>query len=260
MNAGPLIAAAVLAATLVLRRARLGRRSLYLGAAAVVVLVVWRSGVLELPPPGQIARDLGSVLGPYTYFVVGLMALLETAGALGLVAPGELAVIIGGVTAGQGHTDLVTLIAVVWGCAFTGDLISYSLGRRLGRGWLIRYGPAVKLTPARLEQVESFLARHGGKTIVLGRFVGVIRALAPFVAGSSRMPARRFVPASFAATGLWSSTFCLLGYVFWESFDQAVEIAQEGTFAFVAVLATATGVILLYRRRRKRVPAGTTPR
>lgn len=260
VSAGPLIAAAVIAVALVLRRAHLGRRSLYLGAAAVVVLVVWGSGVIELPQAGQVARDLGGALGPYTYLVVGLMALLETAGALGLVAPGELAVVIGGVTAGQGHTDLVTLIAVVWGCAFTGDLISYSLGRRLGRGWLIRYGPAVKLTPARLEQVESFLARHGGKTIVLGRFVGVVRALAPFVAGSSKMAARRFVPASFVATGLWSSTFCLLGYVFWQSFDQAVEVAQEGSLAFVAVLAAVTAMVVLYRRRYRRTPAGSRPR
>jgi undecaprenyl-diphosphatase len=108
--------------------------------------------------------------------------------------------------------------------------------------------------------VESFLARHGGKTIVLGRFVGLVRALAPFVAGSSKMSARRFVPASFVATGLWSSSFCLLGYVFWQSFDRALEVAQEGSLAFVAVLAAVTTVVVLYRRRNDRTPAGSRPR
>ena len=70
-------------------------------------------------------------------------------------------------------------------------------------------------------QVERFLERHGRKTIVVGRFIGPVRALAPFVAGSSRMPAARFVPATFVAAGIWSATFSVLGYLFWHSFAQA---------------------------------------
>jgi membrane protein DedA with SNARE-associated domain len=217
-------------------------RLLALGAGAALVGVDLEA----------IARGIGATLGPFTYPAVGLMALLETGAGVGLIAPGELAVVIGGVTAGQGHTELVPLIAIVWICALTGDLISYALGRRLGRPFLLRHGPRVKLTPARLTQVETFLARHGRKTIIVGRFIGLVRAITPFAAGSSKMPARRFVPATLLAAGLWSAAFSVLGYLFWHSFDQAASIAQQGTFALVALVVVVIAATIGYRRLRRR--------
>src|SRR5271170_5712853 len=87
---------------------------------------------------------LGSTLGPWTYVLVGVMAFLETGAGIGLVAPGELAVILGGVAAGQGEVELVPLIALVWVCAIGGDTLSYVLGRRLGRGFLLEHGHRIK--------------------------------------------------------------------------------------------------------------------
>jgi undecaprenyl-diphosphatase len=189
------------------------------------------------------------------------MALLETGAGIGLVAPGELAVVIGGVTAGQGHTSLPLLIALVWICAFAGDLTTYTLGRRLGRDFLLRHGSLIKLTPARLSQVETFLGRHGGKTIIVGRFIGLVRAIAPFVAGSSRMPARRFIPATFVAAGVWSAAFTALGYVCWHSFDQAADIARRGSFALIGLLAAIGIAMVVYRavRGRHRAPGTGSP-
>jgi undecaprenyl-diphosphatase len=250
MKAGALIAAALIVAALVIRWQRLPARIRGLGGVAVAALVAWGSGAIHLPSLETIAREIGATLGSYTYGVVGLMALLETGAGMGLIAPGELAVVIGGVTAGQGHTELVLLIAIVWACALAGDLTSYALGSRLGRDFLLKHGHLVKLTPTRLEQVESFLSRHGGKTIIIGRFIGLVRALAPFVAGSSRMPARRFVPATFVAAGIWSAAFSVLGYVFWQSFDHAAAIAKRGTFAAIALVTAIAGLILAYRTLR----------
>jgi membrane protein DedA with SNARE-associated domain len=252
MKPAVLAAAALGAAALAVRRRRLPARARAAGIVATLALAVWGSGFVELPKLETVARDVGATLGPYTYAVVGLMALLETGAGIGLVAPGEMAVVIGGITAGQGHTDLVALIAIVWTCAFAGDLTSYTLGRRLGRSFLLRHGHLVKLTPARLEQVETFLARHGGKTILVGRFIGLVRALTPFVAGSSRMPAGRFVPATFLAAGIWSAAFSALGYVCWHSFDQAAAIAKQGTFALVAVVVAIVGVMIAWRALRAR--------
>jgi undecaprenyl-diphosphatase len=247
------LAAAVLGITaLSIRWRRLPGRLRAVGILITLGLAVWGSGLVELPKIETIARDIGAALGPYTYVVVGVMTMLETGAGVGLVAPGELAVVIGGVTAGQGHTDLAALIAIVWACAFAGDLFSYVLGRRLGRSFLLEHGHHIRLTPARLQQVETFLARHGGKTILVGRFIGLVRALTPFVAGSSRMPARRFVPATFVAAGIWSASFSLLGYVFWQSFDEAAAIAREGTFALIAFVVAAVGVIVAWRALRAR--------
>jgi undecaprenyl-diphosphatase len=247
MRPAPLVAAALILAVLVVRWGRLSPRLRVVCATAVFASAAWGAGFVHPPSLETMARDTGSILGAYTYAVVGVMALLETGAGIGLVAPGELAVVIGGVTAGQGHTTLLILIAVVWACALAGDLTSYVLGRRLGRGFLLEHGHLIKLTPARLAQVEAFLARHGGKTIVIGRFIGLVRALAPFVAGSSRMPARRFIPATFVAAGIWSAAFSVLGYVFWRSFDQAAAIARQGTVALVALVAIAVGAIVAYR-------------
>lgn len=215
--------------------------------AAVLALAAWGSEVIHLPDLATIATDIGATLGPYTYAVVGVMALLETGAGIGLIAPGELAVVIGGVTAGQGRTNLVALIAIVWASAFAGDVISYVLGRRLGRAFLLKRGHLVKVTPARLGQVEAFLGRHGGKTIIVGRFIGLVRALAPLVAGSAGMAARRFIPATFLAAGIWSATFSALGYVFWRSFAQAAGIAKRGSFALIALVTLVVAAMLAYR-------------
>jgi membrane protein DedA with SNARE-associated domain len=209
------------------------------------------AALVSLPNLETVAQDIGGELGGYTYLVVGLLALLETGAGLGLIAPGELAVVIGGVTAGQGHIELSALIAIVWACAVTGDLLSYALGRRLGRAFLLTHGHLVRLTPERLDRVERYLARHGGKTLIAGRFIGLVRAVAPFVAGSSLMPARRFIPATIVAAGLWSASFATLGYVFWQSFDQAAAIAKDGTLVLVAVIATVTLAVIAYRRLRR---------
>jgi undecaprenyl-diphosphatase len=94
--------------------------------------------------------------------LVGALAFLETGAFVGLLAPGETTIIVGGVVAGQGQIDIVALIAIVWACAVAGDVTSFLLGRRLGRAFLVRHGPKVQITPERLRQVEDFFARHGG--------------------------------------------------------------------------------------------------
>src|SRR5918998_1420532 len=98
-----------------------------------------------------------------------VLAFLETGAFVGLVAPGETVVIAGGVVAGQGEIELLPLIGIVWACAVLGDTTSFYIGRRLGRPFLERHGPRVKITEERLQQVESYLQRHGGKTILIGR-------------------------------------------------------------------------------------------
>ncbi|MFZ0379045.1 MAG: hypothetical protein WAL38_14545, partial [Solirubrobacteraceae bacterium] len=85
-------------------------------------------------------------------------------------------------------------------------------------------------------------------------------AVAPCVAGSSRMPAGRFIPATFIASGLWSATFSLLGYVSWQSFDRAAELARDGTLVVAGVVLVTVGVVVFCRRRRRRRrQMGVTP-
>jgi membrane protein DedA with SNARE-associated domain/membrane-associated phospholipid phosphatase len=254
VSAGQIVAAAlavlIVAGAVWRRRSLSGERKL-LAAAAVIVLAVYASGVLsELPDPKEVIGDVAEALGAWTYALVGIMAYLETGAFVGLVAPGETVVIAGGVIAGQGEIDLIPLIGLVWVCAVLGDTTSFYIGRRLGRSFLERHGPRVKITHERLEQVEGYFDRHGGKTILIGRFIGLVRALAPFIAGASGMAYRRFLPYSVVGCGLWATVFCVLGYVFWRSFDQVAHIAGQAIFGFGLTVAVAVGIVIAYRRRR----------
>jgi membrane protein DedA with SNARE-associated domain/membrane-associated phospholipid phosphatase len=230
------------------------RRRIALAAAALVAVavVLLASGALvDLPDPKTIIEDIALALGNWTYALVGVLAFLETGAFVGLVAPGETVVIAGGVVAGQGEIDLLPLIGLVWTCAVLGDTTSFFIGRRLGRGFLERHGTKVRITPQRLRQVEGYFARHGGKTILVGRFIGLVRALAPFVAGSSGLAYGRFIPFSVVGCGLWGALFCVLGYLFWQSFDRVAQVAGQATFAFGVTAAVVVGGVWAYRRLRR---------
>jgi undecaprenyl-diphosphatase len=250
MKTGPLVAAVLLAVFLVLRRRKLEPTLLVGGAIFVVGLLVYGSGLVQFPDVKKLVEDAGNKLGKWTYLVVGVMAFFETGAFVGLIAPGETFLIFGGVVAGQGTISLVTLIAIVWTCAVLGDLASFFAGRRLGRAFLVKHGPKVSITEERLHTVEAFFDRHGGKAIFLGRFVGVVRAVNPFLAGSSGMPLRRFLPYDVIGAGAWATMLLVLGYVFWQSFDRVLHYAQQGTLALGTTIVVLVVVIWLYRHLR----------
>ena len=223
-----------------------------LAAIAAVVALLYTTGAMpDFPDVEQLIEDVATTLGSWTYLLVGVLAYLETAAFVGLIAPGESVVIVGGVIAGQGEISLLVLIGIVWTAAVLGDTTSFFIGRRLGRGFILRHGPKVKIDESRLEQVESYFERHGGKTILIGRFIGLVRALAPFVAGSSGLAYRRFFPFSVIGCGLWATVFCVLGYVFYESFDKVANVAGKATFGFGVTVALIAGGVIAYRRLRK---------
>jgi membrane protein DedA with SNARE-associated domain len=202
--------------------------------------------------PEALLDSLGNGLGPWSYAVVGVLAFLETSAFVGLIAPGELAVVLGGVLAGRGQMQLPLLLGVVWAAAVAGDGCGFLLGRRLGRPFLTRHGGRLGATPARLEQVERFFARHGAKAIVVGRFIGVVRAMGPFTAGASGMSTGRFVAADVVGAGLWAATFTGLGYVFAGSVGALVDALHQAQLGAGIALAAAVVVVVVVRRRRVR--------
>ncbi len=251
MHPFPLAGAVGLAVYLVVRRRQHGRLTLAIGALVVVALTLWGLGIVEPPNLTKLIEDVGTKLGKWTYLLVGGLAFLETGAFVGLVAPGESAILIGGVVAGQGQISIYVLIGIVWFCAVAGDLTSYTLGRRLGRGFLERHGPRLKITEARLRYVEDFFARRGGITILIGRFIGLVRAIAPFIAGASKMPLRTFLPYDVLGAGLWGSLFCLLGYFFWQSLDKVEAYIGKGAAAFSGLVVVGLVIWFALRYRRE---------
>jgi membrane-associated protein len=188
---------------------------------------------------------------------VGALAFLETGAFVGLVAPGETAIVLGGVVAAQGEIDLAAMLLIAWPAAALGDLASFVVGRRLGRRFLIARGPRLGVTAPRLERVDGFFDRHGPKAILVGRFIGIVRAVAPFLAGASGMRLRAFVPWSLLGTAVWSATFTLVGYAFHRSFSTAADTLTHGALALAVVVA---GALAWRAHRHGRPSAAAAPR
>jgi membrane protein DedA with SNARE-associated domain/membrane-associated phospholipid phosphatase len=195
-------------------------------------------------------EDVSNTLGAWTYLLVGVFAFAETGAFVGLVVPGETTMLLGGAVAGQGAIDIYLLIAIAWFAAWAGDTTSFFVGRRLGRDFVLRHGPRVGISHERFEQVEDYFSRHGGKTIFVGRWISLVRALAPFIAGSSGMGYRAFVPYSILGTGLWASAHILIGYFFSRSIESAAHYAGRGAFLLGTTIAVVAGAIFLYRHFR----------
>jgi membrane-associated protein len=220
------------------------------GALAAAAALLVAAGVVPLPDVDGPLEDASRTLGAWAYPAVAGFAFLETGAFVGLLVPGETAVVVGGVVAERGGVDLLPLIGFVWLAAVGGDLVSFLLGRRLGRPFLERHGPRFQLGPERLARVDRFYGRHGGKAVLLGRFTGLVRAVSPFVAGASGLALRRFVLWSAAGALLWAATFTLVGYGFSESFAESGETAAR--IGAGGALAAALGLLAVSRLRSGR--------
>jgi membrane protein DedA with SNARE-associated domain/membrane-associated phospholipid phosphatase len=231
-----------------------GRR-LTLAVVVLAVIAFWVvvNRVLPHDDLQRLLEDVSNALGAWTYLLVGGFAFLETGAFVGLVVPGETVMLLGGAVAGQGAISIYLLLGIAWFSAWAGDTTSFFIGRRLGRDFVLRNGPAVGISNERFAQVEAYFGRHGGKTILIGRFISLVRALAPFVAGSSGMRYRAFVPYSILGTGLWSAAHILIGYFFSRSIDTAAKYAGRGAFLLATLIVVVVGIVLAVRFLR--VPA-----
>jgi undecaprenyl-diphosphatase len=199
----------------------------------------------------HLIENLAEGLGHWAYLLVAFMALAETAAFLGFIAPGEFAVIFGGVLAGEGSLSILLLIGIVWVAAVAGDSIGFLIGHRFGRAFALKYGPRIRLTEDRVRNVEDYFARHGGKTIIVGRWIGFVRPLMPFTAGTSGMPYLRFLPYDVLSAGLWTTTFCLLGFIFWRSFTEIANFAGKGSIVLAILIGLSIAIYQAVKHLRR---------
>lgn len=206
-------------------------------------------------------RFLNQLLGLHgaaVYLVVGLLVFAEDALFVGFVVPGETAAVLGGVAASRGHVSLTLICAVVVVAAIVGDSVGYELGARYGTR-LLSVGVLRRRWP-RIDAARATLARRGGLAVFLGRFVAFLRAVMPFLAGTSRMRYRRFLAYNAVGGLLWGVASVLLGYLAGNSYA-----AIEKTFGRVVALVVAAIVVVVLvawsirRRRRERVTQPDRP-
>lgn len=151
-------------------------------------------------------------LGNWGYAILFVAAALESGIFLGLFIPGETVVVTAGFLAAQHALDLDTVITAVALGAVLRDSIGFELGRNLGRPWAEHHGRRLGLSAQRFRKGEAFFMKHGGKAVLLGRFVHFARVLVPFVAGSTHMRYATFVFYNVIGAILWAAAAALLGY------------------------------------------------
>lgn len=184
-----------------------------------------------------------SHLGIWGYWLVLLAALLESLVLVGVVVPGAVLVVFAGFLSSQGYLDIGDLIWFAAIGAILGDGISYYLGTK---GTRFFHNENRWLKADHLESGKQFFYKHGSKSIFLGRFVGPLRAVVPFVAGISGMKKSRFLFWNIFSAFLWSASHLLVGYFFGNAFT-IIEVWS--TRAGYAIGAVVVFLLLVYAIR-----------
>ncbi|HEY3309235.1 MAG TPA: LssY C-terminal domain-containing protein [Desulfuromonadaceae bacterium] len=178
------------------------------------------------------------------YWLVLFISLLESLVLVGVIVPGAVLVVFAGALAAQGYFDLGDLVWFTAIGAVLGDGISFLLGQR-GTGLFKETNKVLKVSY--LEAGEQFFRKHGAKSIFLGRFIGLVRAVIPFVAGLSGMAAKRFYLWNILSAFAWAASHLLAGYFLGQAW-QLVEVWTSRAGIFLAALILVLFCANLLRR------------
>jgi membrane-associated protein len=206
---------------------------------------------------GELAEGLLSLSGWAALAFLFTLPALEAPAFLGLVLPGEVALLLGGVLAQQGRIPLAAALAVGTAGALAGDSAGYWIGRRWGPRLLAsRLGRRVG--PARLHRVESLLLKGGGRALVVGRCTAGARVVLPGLAGMLGLRYRTFALWTGAAAIVWAVTHVLAGYAAGAGWRHVHHLSGRIGIAIGVVVAVAL-VVAWLRRRRRPAPAEWEP-
>ncbi|MGI8760580.1 MAG: DedA family protein [Jatrophihabitantaceae bacterium] len=199
----------------------------------------------------HLLRSVGGAVGQWLYVIAGALAFAEAAVLVGMVLPGETALLVAGVFCNHryGQLDLRLMIVVAVVAAIAGDSVGYEFGKTFGpplrRSRLGRW-----VGEHRWAKVDGFLHRHGGKAVLLGRLTAILRALMPSMAGMSGMRYRTFLFWNALGGLIWAPGCVLLGYAFASALNV---VGQTLTWAPLAILALAVALYLALHLRKRRV-------
>jgi len=150
--------------------------------------------------------------GIFSYAFLFLIIFMETGFVVTPFLPGDSLIFASGTLSALGHFDILTLYVVLVIAAVLGDTVNYWIGHKIGPKIFEIDSRFIK--KKHLEKTKSFYEKHGGKTIILARFIPIVRTFAPFVAGIGLMNYPKFLSFNFIGGFLWVSIFLFLGYFF----------------------------------------------
>ncbi len=182
--------------------------------------------------------------GGWSYGIVFLIVFVETGIVIFPFLPGDSLLFASGALAALGAFNIVLLFIIIFFAAVIGDTVNYHIGRKVGTTISHRSFMGRLINQDKMMRAEGFFNKHGGKTIMIARFMPFIRTFIPFVAGASQMNYRYFLIYNVLGAALWVGICTILGYFFGN-----IPIVKDNfstvllAIIFISVLPAIIGVI-----------------
>jgi membrane-associated protein len=191
--------------------------------------------------------ELVAAYGPWIYLILFLIVFAETGLVVTPFLPGDSLLFVAGAIAAMGEMNVHLLVALLILAAVLGDAVNYAVGHFFGMK--LFSNPDSRIFRRQyLDKTHDFYARHGGKTIILARFVPIVRTFAPFVAGVGRMTYRHFFSYNIVGALAWVLSFSYAGYFFGNL--PVVKSNLSLLILAIIVVSVLPGVIEIWRSRR----------
>lgn len=194
-------------------------------------------------------QGLVAAYGTWVYAILFLVVFCETGLVVTPFLPGDSLLFVAGTVAAAGGMNIHLLVVLLIIAAILGDAVNYAAGRYIGPR-VFRAEGSRWLNPKHLERAHAFYEHHGGKTIIIARFVPIIRTYAPFVAGAAAMSYSRFALYNVAGAMLWVISLGYAGYFFGNL--PVIRNNLTAVIFGIIVLSILPGVIEIWRHRRPR--------
>lgn len=190
--------------------------------------------------------------------IIGVAAIIfaESGLLIGFFLPGDSLLFATGflINAGFLHINIFVAVFIVFMAAVLGDSVGYTFGRRLGPR-LFRKADARFFKQEYIQQAQAFYEKHGGKTIIIARFIPVVRTFAPIVAGASKMEYRKFISFNLIGAFLWAAGVTFAGYLLGSVFQRAgidIDTVLLPIIAIILVISILPPAIHILREKKNR--------
>jgi membrane-associated protein len=197
----------------------------------------------------QHLRELAQTYGAWIYAVLFLIIFLETGVVVTPFLPGDSLLFVAGTIAAAGEFNVHGMVLLLIVAAIAGDSLNYAIGRYLGPR-VFRFEDSLFFKRVYVDRTHAFFERHGGKAIIIARFVPIVRTYAPFVAGIGAMRYRRFLMFNVTGAVLWIVLLTYAGFFFGNL--TLVKNNLTAVILGIILLSVMPGIFEFWRARRAR--------
>jgi membrane-associated protein len=195
----------------------------------------------------ELIQQIKHYLNPNTiagagYLVLIFVVFAETGLAAGFFLPGDSLLVVAGLFAAKGDLNVFILLSTLFVAAVIGDAVGYYTGLKMG-GRIFSRQKSLFFKPSHLEKANEFYEKYGGKTIIIARFVPIVRTFAPIVAGAAKMPYRRFVAFNVVGGFLWVFSMILAGYFLGSTLKSRFGIDLDKHIEWVIIIVVAISLV-----------------